>query len=209
MYPAEAFNCPAYALLGNHDYQVRPVSQVEAELEYARIGTTSIGPTRWTMPSRWYRFEFPQHNPLITFIALDSNVPHPNGSSGKTPNFTLTAQEYAEQLALFETQLNAPRTTPFLVVMAHHPIYSDGPHGDHPILIHDWDPLLRKYKVPPISPVMITTYSILSSTAIPPASFFPGEGALVSLTSESIRRSVAPLHRRYTASAISRCHRSS
>jgi hypothetical protein len=32
--------------------------------------------------------------------------------------------------------------------MGHHPIYSDGPHGDHAVLIRDWDPLFRKYKVP-------------------------------------------------------------
>lgn len=148
MYPVEAFNCPAYAILGNHDYQIRPVNKVDAELEYARIGRTSAGPTRWTMPSRWYRFMFPQHDPLVTFLVLDSNVPHTDGSAGKAPNFTLTPQQYAEQLAWFEAQLKAPRTTPFLVVMAHHPVYSDGPHGDHPVLIRDWDPLLRKYNVP-------------------------------------------------------------
>jgi tartrate-resistant acid phosphatase type 5 len=33
------------------------------------------------------------------------------------------------------------------VVMGHHPVYSDGPHGDHPVLVRDWDPLFRKYGV--------------------------------------------------------------
>jgi tartrate-resistant acid phosphatase type 5 len=148
MYPASAFNCPAYAILGNHDYQRWPNSKVEDELEYARIGQTASGRTRWTMPARWYRFEFPAKNPLITFIALDSNVPHPGNSDRKGRDFTLTPEEHAEQLAWFETELKRPRTTPFLVVMGHHPVYSDGPHGDHPILIRDWDPLLRKYNVP-------------------------------------------------------------
>jgi hypothetical protein len=32
--------------------------------------------------------------------------------------------------------------------MGHHPVYSDGPHGDHPVLVRDWDPLFRKYQVP-------------------------------------------------------------
>jgi tartrate-resistant acid phosphatase type 5 len=155
MYPAEAFNCPAYAILGNHDYQRWPESKVDAELEYARTGRTSAGTTRWTMPARWYRFEFPKQNPLITFLALDSNMPHPNSANGSDKNgagkgrdFTLTPEQQAEQLAWLETELKRPRTTPFLVVMGHHPVYSDGPHGDHPVLMRDWDPLFRKYNVP-------------------------------------------------------------
>ncbi|MBT9329595.1 metallophosphoesterase [Paracidobacterium acidisoli] len=148
MYPDGAFPCPAYAILGNHDYQRFPESKVDAELEYARSGKTASGPTRWTMPARWYTFEFPAKKPLITFIALDSNVPHLDGSTGKGRDFTLTPQEHAEQIAWFETELKKPRTTPHLVVMGHHPVYSDGPHGDHAVLIRDWDPLLRKYNVP-------------------------------------------------------------
>lgn len=143
MYPASDFPCPAYAVLGNHDYQRWPESKVDAELEYARSGRNGSAPTRWTMPSRWYRFEFPEKNPLVTFLALDSNTP--KETHGR--DFTLTPQQHAEQLAWFEAELKRPRNTPFLGVIAHHPIYSDGPHGDHPVLIRDWDPLFRKYHV--------------------------------------------------------------
>ena len=142
MYPASDFPCPAYAVLGNHDYQRWPESKVDAELEYARSGRT-----RWTMPSRWYRFEFPTKNPLITFLALDSNMPKDGFKELFGKDFTLTPQQQAEQLAWFEAELKRPRTTPFLAVMAHHPVYSDGPHGDHPVLIREWDPLFRKYHV--------------------------------------------------------------
>jgi tartrate-resistant acid phosphatase type 5 len=142
MYPADVFDCPAYAILGNHDYQKWPDSKVDAELEYARLGNK-----RWIMPSRWYRFEFPKKHPLITFIALDSNMPFRDGTSEKGRDFTLTPQQQAEQLAWLEAELKRPRTTPFLVVMGHHPVYSDGPHGDHPVLVRDWDPLFRKHKV--------------------------------------------------------------
>ncbi len=141
MYPASEFPCPAYAVLGNHDYQRWPESKVDAELEYARISK------RWTMPSRWYRFEFPTKNPLVTFLALDSNMPRADGKEKPGRDFTLTPQQQAEQLAWFEAELKRPRTTPFLSVIAHHPVYSDGPHGDHPVLIRDWDPLFRKYHV--------------------------------------------------------------
>ena len=142
MYPKSVFNCPAYAIAGNHDYQRMPESKVAAELEYSRKGGT-----RWTMPSLWYRFDFPVRKPLMTVIALDSNVPHPEGQQAKGVNFTLTAAQQAEQLAWLEAELSKPRTTPFLVVMAHHPIFSNGPHGDHRTLIADWDPLLRKHGV--------------------------------------------------------------
>jgi tartrate-resistant acid phosphatase type 5 len=142
MYPAEAFDCPAYAILGNHDYQRWPESKVDAELEYARTGKT-----RWTMPARWYRFEFPAKNPLMTVIALDSNMPFADGSSSRGRDFTLTPQQQADQLAWLTTELKKPRTTPFLVVMGHHPVYSDGKHGDHSVLIRDWDPLFREHGV--------------------------------------------------------------
>jgi tartrate-resistant acid phosphatase type 5 len=142
MYPTRDFPCPAYAVLGNHDYQRWPESKVDAELEYARSGRS-----RWTMPARWYGFEFPAKNPLITFIALDSNMPRTDGKEKSGRDFTLSPEQQAEQLAWLEEQLKRPRTTPFLVVIAHHPVYSDGHHGDHPVLIRDWDPLFSKYRV--------------------------------------------------------------
>jgi tartrate-resistant acid phosphatase type 5 len=143
MYPKSVFNCPVYAIPGNHDYQVMPESKVAAELAYARRGNT-----RWTMPSLWYRFTFPAHDPQITFIALDSNVFHEDKKpEAHDYNFTLTPEQQAEQLVWFEAELKKPRTTPFLAVMAHHPVFSNGPHGDHQVLIRDWDPLLRKYNV--------------------------------------------------------------
>lgn len=70
-YPASVFPGPVYAIPGNHDYQVMPESKLAAELAYAKRPGT-----RWTMPSLWYRVELPATNPIITLIALDSNVPH-------------------------------------------------------------------------------------------------------------------------------------
>lgn len=140
MYPKTAFDCPAYSVMGNHDYQRWPESKVEAELQYAKLPGT-----RWTIPSLWYRFEFPSANPLMTVLALDSNMPHRVKEGGV--DFTLTEEQRAAQLAWFKAELEKPRTTPFLTVMAHHPVFSDGPHGDHAILIRDWDPLLREHKV--------------------------------------------------------------
>lgn len=142
MYPKEAFDCPAYSVLGNHDYQMWSKSKVDAELAYAKVPGT-----RWTMPARWYRYEFPKVNPLMTVIALDSNMPRPVSNTRTGRDFTLTDAERAQQLQWFEAELKKPRTTKFLTVIAHHPVYSDGPHGDHATLIRDWDPLLREHNV--------------------------------------------------------------
>ena len=145
MYPKTAFDCPAYSVMGNHDYQKMPISKLDAELAYAKRGNT-----RWTQPALWYSYQFPARNPLMTVIALDSNMPHPATQPARKDNgvdFTLTPAQQAEQLAWFKAELAKPRTTPFLTVIGHHPIYSNGPHGDHPILTHDWDPLLREHGV--------------------------------------------------------------
>ncbi len=150
MYPADVFSGPAYTMLGNHDYQMLPatVNKVEAELEYAKSGRGLDGkPTRWTLPARWYTFGFPAHDPLMHCIVLDSNMPSADGRWQHNENFTLKPEEQAEQLRWFEEQLQKPRTAPFLVVMGHHPVYSNGPHGDHATLIREWDPLFKKYRV--------------------------------------------------------------
>lgn len=150
MYPIEAFPGPAYTMLGNHDYQTLPpeVDKVQAELEYARNGRGMDGKsTRWTLPSRWYTFDFPKKSPLIHFIVLDSNMPRADGVWQHGHDSTLRPEEQAEQLRWLEDQLRKPRTTPFLAVLGHHPIYSNGPHGDHPVLIREWDPLFQTYKV--------------------------------------------------------------
>jgi tartrate-resistant acid phosphatase type 5 len=46
MYPSSLFPCPAYAVLGNHDYETFRGNKVEAELAYTKQST------RWTMPLR-------------------------------------------------------------------------------------------------------------------------------------------------------------
>ena len=144
MYPASSFNCPVYAVPGNHDYQVDPVAKLDAELAYAQTGTS-----RWTMPSRYYRFTFPAQNPVITFIALDSNMPNePAQPPPPDPSFyTPDPASVAAELQWLEQSLSQPLNTPFLATMAHHPVYSNGPHGDNQTLINSWDPLLRQYGV--------------------------------------------------------------
>ena len=144
MYPASAFPGPAYAVPGNHDYQNAPQSKFQMELAYSQTGKS-----RWTMPGRYTRFTFPELEPTITFIALDSNMPNEpsNPPPPSASYYTPTDEERAEQLEWLEATLQEPLTTPFLVVMGHHPVYSNGEFGDNGTLVRDWDPLFRQYGV--------------------------------------------------------------
>jgi hypothetical protein len=134
MYPPAQFSGPCYALLGNHDYNVEPAGKTEAQLAYAAAHPG----TRWTMPAKWYRLEFPQVRPLVTFLFLDSNY-----QKATPEKLSLTPEERVAQAAWLRAALAKPRATPFLVVCGHHPLYSNA--GDSPILIAEWDALFREH----------------------------------------------------------------
>lgn len=144
MYPESVFDCPAYAIPGNHDYQNFPNSKVDAELAYA-----ATGKSRWTMPGRYYRFTVPAQNPLITVLALDSNMPNEpaNPLPPDASFYTPTPAEVAAQLEWLTAELQKPLTTPFLMVMGHQPLYSNGVFGDNATLVKSWDALFRQYGV--------------------------------------------------------------
>jgi tartrate-resistant acid phosphatase type 5 len=143
MYPSSVFNCPAYSIPGNHDYIYDDQAlRFNVELAYA-----AMGKSRWTMPSQFYRYTFPAVNPVLTVIALDSNIPYADGSTQSGAFTTMSDAQRKAQLAWLTEELAKPLTTPFLALAGHHPLYSDGPHGDNTRLIEDWDALLRKYNV--------------------------------------------------------------
>ena len=133
MYPQADFPGPCYALLGNHDYNVEPAGKAEAQLAYAAAHPG----TRWTMPAKWYRFDFPKVQPLVTFLMLDSNY-----QKATPEKLSLTAQERIAQAAWLREELAKPRTAPFLVACGHHPLYSNA--GDGKALIAEWDGLFRE-----------------------------------------------------------------
>jgi hypothetical protein len=196
IYPADVFNCPAWAILGNHDYQKWPESKVDAELEYAWMGKS-----RWTMPSRYYRFEFPKKKPLITFLALDTNVPHEGGKSNGV-DFTMTPEEYAAQLKWLETELQKPRTTPYLVVLGHHPVYSNGRHGDRLRWFATGTRCYGSTRRISISRDMTMTCSTWSLRIIRRASSCRAVAARICTRSRLIRRSAGRLRRGCMGSAI-------
>ena len=137
VYPAKVFPGPCYAILGNHEYDDQPKQvKIEAQIGYAEYKPN----TRWSMPAKWYRLDLgPEKNPLMTVLCLDSNFSNRRDQ--------LTSDERKEQLAWLKTELEKPRTTPWLVVNGHHPLYSCGHYGDFPEQIAEWEELFKKHKV--------------------------------------------------------------
>ncbi|NJM37334.1 MAG: acid phosphatase [Akkermansiaceae bacterium] len=148
LYPAKNFPGPCWAVLGNHDYTDTPGNE-QAQLNYA---ASMDGKTRWTMPAKYYRIDLPTQNPQVTFLMIDTNFKSINGRLieeghlSDSHEFWISEADRAAQAKWLEDQLSSPRA-PFTIVVGHHPVYSEGSHGDTPELIEQIAPLLEKYKV--------------------------------------------------------------
>lgn len=128
MYDRRRLNVPFYAVLGNHDYQK---SKAQVQLEYAQANPRS----RWKMPSKWYRLDIPVLNPVVTVLMLDSN------------KSSLSGEEWAAEKRWMEHEMSKPRRAPWLVCVAHHPLFSSGSHGDSETMQSEFGPLFRRYAV--------------------------------------------------------------
>lgn len=140
MYPTSSFAGPQYAVLGNHDYHDNAGGQ-DVQLAYSKKPGV-----RWKMPAKWYRQDF---GGVLTVIFLDSNLPAVSGAKDKKTGKarpSLTADEAKEQMTWLKAELSKPRL-PFTLVVAHHPIYSNGDHGDTKPLVAEWEPLLQEHKI--------------------------------------------------------------
>jgi tartrate-resistant acid phosphatase type 5 len=143
VYPAASFPGPCWSILGNHDYHDN-VGGEKVQLEYARRKST-----RWQMPGKWYRFEVgpAAEAPWLTVLALDSNLPKVSGgSNSKKARPSLSQAEAEAQQTWLEAELAKPRAA-MTLVLGHHPLYSNGQHGDTQPLIESWGPLFQKHAV--------------------------------------------------------------
>jgi hypothetical protein len=127
MYDPAVLKMPFYALLGNHDYQG---GKDLIELDYAKANPNS----RWKLPARWYRIDFPPTNPQVTVLMLDSNKD------------AMPKDRWAAQKQWLANELAKPRGT-WTLCCAHHPLFSNGGHGDNGVLQQNWGPLFVKYNV--------------------------------------------------------------
>lgn len=128
MYPRAALAFPFYVALGNHDYEP---GKAEAEFAYAKKNPLS----RWKLPSKWYRVDFPGVSPLVTVFVVDSN------------RARLSPADWEAQLAWLRDELKSVDEKRWVILAAHHPVFTEGEHGDDVLLLRAFEPLLRSCKV--------------------------------------------------------------
>ncbi len=129
VYTGKNLDIPFYAILGNHDYRKNPQAQVDY----------TFRSRRWKMPEKYYTFtERVDATTTAQFFMLNT-----------TP---LTGTHYEQSgyeermLAWFEQELQKSKAT-WKIVAGHHPVYSNGRHGNTPEMIAKVKPLLEKYGV--------------------------------------------------------------
>ncbi len=128
MYDPKALDMPFYAVFGNHDYEYHAAA---VELEYSRRHSDS----RWKAPDPWYRLDLPAGNCLVTILMLNSN----RAELGK--------EAWEAQLAWMDAELSREPKPVWTLCLGHHPLFSDGRHGDDAAMQSAWGPILRKHKV--------------------------------------------------------------
>jgi len=133
VYDPKILDMPFYVALGNHDYYN---GKDNKELAYSKAHPQS----RFKLPARWYRVDFPAENPEVTVLMLDSDK---DTAAGKA---ALTKQQWVEQKKWMETELAKPRGR-WTICCAHHPLFSNGGHGDNAVLQQEWGPIFVKYSV--------------------------------------------------------------
>lgn len=116
-----------FATLGNHDYMSDPQAQVDH--------TTSPGNKSWQMPFRYYTFAAGP----VRFYALDTD----EGTIGLFRSKPWSS----EQREWLSAQLSKHKDARWKIVYGHHPVYSDGHHGNTDRMIKDLLPILKQHRV--------------------------------------------------------------
>jgi acid phosphatase len=126
IYDKTVLNFLFYVIAGNHDYR----GDVYAQIAYTEQSS------RWYMPALYYSFTKKYNeSDTVQFYALDTD-PIVNG------------ENVDDQLDWFENTLRqcAPHAR-WNIAFGHHPIYSNGRHGDCWRMIDTVLPLLERYGV--------------------------------------------------------------
>jgi acid phosphatase len=128
VYNLPALNVPFFAALGNHDYKKN--ANPNAQVNYAKGRST-----KWTMPARYYTFTRALGaGTAIQFFALDTEALNKIDIMGTA------------QVEWLDAEL-AKSTATWKVAFGHHPVFSNGEHGDTPAMQKYIRPLLEKYRV--------------------------------------------------------------
>lgn len=130
VYHTPALAVPFFAVLGNHDYKKN--ADPNAQVEYTKRRT------KWRMPARYYTFTRKlDGEAAIQFFALDTEA------LNRTTWYDDAAHD---QVAWLEKELGQSQAT-WKVVLGHHPVFSNGEHGNTPTMQRFIRPLLEKYNV--------------------------------------------------------------
>jgi acid phosphatase len=136
IYTAPSLQVPWHVVLGNHDYH----GDCDAQIAYHKISP------RWNFPARYYQRtgQIDAHT-SVDFFHLDT-TPMKTSDDHAIPAHSVLTQDVPGQVAWFESALAASKAQ-WKIVVAHHPVYSGGIHGDTPYVIQHILPLLEKYGV--------------------------------------------------------------
>jgi tartrate-resistant acid phosphatase type 5 len=133
MYPPEDFPIPFCMTLGNHDYGLNPDAQVAYTGKLLPDGSV----TRWQMPSRsWTRvFAAPDGSFSIRVIGLETEA-----------IIGMDAVARKREMAWLDSLLAASRET-WVLVCGHHPVFSNGVHGNIIGMMRNVKPIFELRKV--------------------------------------------------------------
>jgi hypothetical protein len=128
--PYAAFAMPFYMTLGNHDNGGVQDIHAAGDLEVGYAARTDRAMDRWVMPNRWYEHT---HGP-VRFLALDTNVVFDDRQPAPGTAGALTADvDGVRQLAWVKERLAEPGGATWTFLHDHHPLVSNGVHGDSSI----------------------------------------------------------------------------
>jgi tartrate-resistant acid phosphatase type 5 len=135
-YDAKTLKFPFFATAGNHDYEG---NKLHIEMDYALQNPAS----RWKFPARWYRIDLPKGQPtLVTILMLDSNKDY-------------LTYDWQAELKWIDNQLEDvdrdqklhPAQKHWTIAVAHHPLFSNGQHGDIGPLQTSWGVPFKKHNL--------------------------------------------------------------
>lgn len=125
--PYQAFDVPFYMTLGNHDNGGVRSLHATGDLQVQYAARTDRGMDLWVMPARWYEHT---HGP-VRFLALDTNVVFSAQEEVPGTAATLTRDvDGVQQLAWLKGRLADPGESTWTFLHGHHPLVSNGEHGN-------------------------------------------------------------------------------
>jgi acid phosphatase len=126
IYTQKSLQIPFYVATGNHD----EVTSLESEIAFTGHDN------RWHMPARYYTYSEPISTASkIDFFVLDT-----------TPIAENIKNDIKEQQDWLESAL-AKSTAKWKIVYGHHPVYSNGVHGETKTMMEYFKPIFEKYHV--------------------------------------------------------------